>query len=204
MTDEKRFNPSTYDSVKAHLKSSLEHVIAAGHNVREFSEFTLEKFGDTYVPYLRQFLSDVSKGEIKIKGLTKAAKTAIMGEHVSQEQRLEMIREAAYYRAEKRGFAPGFEEQDWAAAEQEIDTRLAEEAGLIYKGRKVLESTASSIEKEFDNLKAVVTDWLEEKYGSVKKSVAAERPMAQQKKATSRPAGKKTASRKGADKEPTA
>jgi len=30
------------------------------------------------------------------------------------------IAEAAYYKAEKRGFIPGFEEQDWAEAETEI------------------------------------------------------------------------------------
>lgn len=32
----------------------------------------------------------------------------------------EMIREAAYYRAEKRGFAPGLEAEDWAQAEAEV------------------------------------------------------------------------------------
>lgn len=35
-----------------------------------------------------------------------------------------MIAEAAYYRAEKRGFAAGFELEDWLAAEREILTRL--------------------------------------------------------------------------------
>lgn len=33
-----------------------------------------------------------------------------------------MIAEAAYYRAEKRGFAPGLELEDWLAAEMEIDS----------------------------------------------------------------------------------
>ena len=32
-----------------------------------------------------------------------------------------MIREAAYYKAENRGFAPGNEADDWADAEAEID-----------------------------------------------------------------------------------
>ena len=31
------------------------------------------------------------------------------------------ISEAAYLRAQRRGFCPGFEEQDWLEAEQEID-----------------------------------------------------------------------------------
>ena len=31
------------------------------------------------------------------------------------------IEVAAYYKAEKRGFKPGFENQDWSEAEQEIE-----------------------------------------------------------------------------------
>jgi hypothetical protein len=44
-----------------------------------------------------------------------------------EPQRKTMIAEAAYYRAEKRGFAPGLEPDDWLAAEKEIDafTRAA-------------------------------------------------------------------------------
>jgi Protein of unknown function (DUF2934) len=37
-----------------------------------------------------------------------------------EKQREQMIAEAAYYRAEKRGFAPGRELDDWIAAETEI------------------------------------------------------------------------------------
>jgi hypothetical protein len=43
---------------------------------------------------------------------------------VTPEERYRMIEEAAYYRAEKRGFAPGHEEEDWAAAVAEIDAML--------------------------------------------------------------------------------
>jgi hypothetical protein len=35
-----------------------------------------------------------------------------------------LIAEAAFFRAEKRGFAPGNEEQDWLAAEAEVDAKL--------------------------------------------------------------------------------
>ncbi len=35
--------------------------------------------------------------------------------------RQEMIAKAAYYRAEQRAFAPGFELVDWLAAEAEVD-----------------------------------------------------------------------------------
>jgi hypothetical protein len=47
---------------------------------------------------------------------------------VTPEQRYRMIEEAAYYRAEKRGFAAGGEEADWAAAVAEIDEMLSKGA----------------------------------------------------------------------------
>ena len=42
------------------------------------------------------------------------------------EQRRAMIAEAAYFRAERRGFAPGYEIEDWLACEQELDARALE------------------------------------------------------------------------------
>ncbi|EGV29539.1 hypothetical protein ThidrDRAFT_3276 [Thiorhodococcus drewsii AZ1] len=39
----------------------------------------------------------------------------------SEQQRLAMVQEAAYYKAEKRNFGPGHETEDWAEAEREID-----------------------------------------------------------------------------------
>jgi hypothetical protein len=44
---------------------------------------------------------------------------------VSADIRRAMIAESAYLRSERRGFVPGFEEQDWLAAEKEIDTLLS-------------------------------------------------------------------------------
>ena len=40
------------------------------------------------------------------------------------EARRRMIAEAAYYAAEKRGFAPGGDVDDWLCAEAEIERRL--------------------------------------------------------------------------------
>jgi hypothetical protein len=36
-----------------------------------------------------------------------------------------MIAESAYLRAERRGFAPGGELEDWMAAEREVDALLS-------------------------------------------------------------------------------
>lgn len=43
---------------------------------------------------------------------------------VSVDDRRAMIAEAAYLRAERRGFAPGHETEDWLAAEEEVDALL--------------------------------------------------------------------------------
>jgi hypothetical protein len=47
---------------------------------------------------------------------------------LSSELREEMIREAAYFRAEKRGFEGGDPLADWLSSEQEVDTALSKGA----------------------------------------------------------------------------
>lgn len=41
------------------------------------------------------------------------------------------IAEAAYYRAERRGFQPGYETDDWLAAEAEISAQLGTAHNVI-------------------------------------------------------------------------
>jgi hypothetical protein len=43
---------------------------------------------------------------------------------VTPEERHALIRENAYLRAERRGFTPGSESEDWLAAEIEVDALL--------------------------------------------------------------------------------
>jgi hypothetical protein len=45
---------------------------------------------------------------------------------VSNEEKYRLIAEAAYFRSEKRSFAPGYELEDWLAAETELEARLQE------------------------------------------------------------------------------
>ena len=40
------------------------------------------------------------------------------------EERYRKIAEAAYFRAQARGFAPGHEVEDWLAAEREVEREL--------------------------------------------------------------------------------
>ena len=44
--------------------------------------------------------------------------------NISAEERWRMVATAAYHRAEKRGFEPGHEREDWLAAEKQIDAIL--------------------------------------------------------------------------------
>ena len=45
--------------------------------------------------------------------------------NISDDQRLSMIAEAAYFKAEKRGFSGGNPVDDWLAAESEVDALLS-------------------------------------------------------------------------------
>jgi hypothetical protein len=44
----------------------------------------------------------------------------------TRQGREKWIAEAAYYRAEKRGFVPGFALEDWVAAEALVDFEMAQ------------------------------------------------------------------------------
>ena len=151
----------TYEEAKTYLKAAFEHIVAAGRDVGELVEFAFAKSGDAVAPYLRRFLSDVHEGRITIQGLTESAKLAVLGRHITTEERQAMIREAAYLRAEQRGFVGGSPEQDWVLAEQEVDERLLQQAGLVTKGRRALTSATSSVEQELGSIKDLVTRWLE-------------------------------------------
>ncbi len=45
---------------------------------------------------------------------------------ISDADRRAMVETAAYYIAERRGFAPGHDAEDWAAAEAEVEELLAQ------------------------------------------------------------------------------
>lgn len=68
-----------------------------------------------------------STAKRRARGEPKArAATPVRRATASPDERRAMIAQAAYYRAERRGFAPGGELQDWLEAEAEIDRSLGE------------------------------------------------------------------------------
>ena len=54
-----------------------------------------------------------------------SGKAPLAGAPIDPETRHRMISEAAYYRAERRGFTGASPREDWAAAEAEIDRMLS-------------------------------------------------------------------------------
>lgn len=66
--------------------------------------------------------------DTRARAQAKAARTtkakAPQRAAVTAEDRRAMIAEAAYLRAERRGFVPGSETEDWLAAEVEVDALL--------------------------------------------------------------------------------
>jgi hypothetical protein len=66
---------------------------------------------------------------------------------VTSSQRQQMIAEAAYFRAERRGFNGGDPVRDWCEAEAEIDARLRqlEDGQFVERIEEVLESAAKKV-----------------------------------------------------------
>ena len=65
-----------------------------------------------------------SKKTSKKKKPVLSVKTKKTNPYKPDQDYQEMIAEAAYYKAEQRGFIPGFEEEDWLEAENEIMSML--------------------------------------------------------------------------------
>jgi chromosome segregation ATPase len=74
---------------------------------------------------------------------------------VSAEQRLQMIAEAAYFRAEARGFHGGDPVADWIDAEAEVDAQIrhTESEQLLER----LEACIATATKRFNTLKKKVS-----------------------------------------------
>lgn len=60
----------------------------------------------------------------RAKRTKSGAKSGASVANVTEDERRAMIAEAAYFHAERRGFAPGNEDQDWLKAEAEVDALL--------------------------------------------------------------------------------
>ena len=70
---------------------------------------------------------------------------------ISEDQRRQMIAEAAYFRAERRGFSGGDPATDWIEAEAEVDARVREIEGAHLLA--CLEEGLTTATKKLNSLK---------------------------------------------------
>jgi hypothetical protein len=150
----------TWGASRDYLRYVLEHMLEAGQGIRELSEYTLGQFGADFLPYLRQFLHEVGQGRIGVRGLSHGMRAALSGNSVTSEERERMIREAAYLRAERRGFCGGSAQADWLAAEQEVDLCLAQGPGLVVSGGQALTVVLEAAREKPAERVAAVHRWL--------------------------------------------
>jgi hypothetical protein len=64
-------------------------------------------------------------GECDLPGTGRLEIVTLTNGLVPMSLRHDMVSEAAYFRAERRGFSPGHEIEDWLAAEEEVDELIA-------------------------------------------------------------------------------
>jgi predicted nucleic acid-binding Zn-ribbon protein len=79
---------------------------------------------------------------------------------VTNSQRQQMIAEAAYFRAERRGFNGGDTVRDWCEAEAEIDAQLRqlEDGQLVERVEEALEAAAKRLAAARRKLARLSTD----------------------------------------------
>lgn len=159
----------TYENVRGYLQAVLEHLLAAGRSTHELVDFAVDKFGHSVVPYLTRFQQEIREGQVNVKNLAESARTAVFGVQVTDEQREQMIREAAYFRAQRRGFPQGESAENWAKAEKEVDALLEQQAGVVGRARKALTAAVSVAEQEVAQAKDAVAAWLAKKQKSKSK-----------------------------------
>lgn len=70
------------------------------------------------------FKEGIDMAKAKAVSADRTSKAPVASLAVSTEERRRMIAEAAYYRAERRGFAGGDPVEDWLTAEAEIEGRF--------------------------------------------------------------------------------
>lgn len=63
--------------------------------------------------------------KVKVDVASQASEKTNRSPHkITEKERIQMIANSAYFRALRRGFVPGREQDDWLAAEMEVNATL--------------------------------------------------------------------------------
>lgn len=98
------------------------HAVAANpSNIRQRKELGLEEKVGKNKRARRAVQPQTVEGEFAAEASARESKAETTQTWSTAAARQQRIAEAAYYRAQRRGFAAGSEMEDWLAAESEID-----------------------------------------------------------------------------------
>jgi hypothetical protein len=103
-----------------HLRQSIESAIA---NIHDKIANQISSLEDRFFEQRTEFRAQLDLQVTALRSNMQALRTEFMALLVS-ELRQDMIRRAAYRRAEQRGFAEGDPAQDWQEAEAEVEREL--------------------------------------------------------------------------------
>jgi len=106
--------------------SIFELFISVGEIMRRASKFKNGAFDSNNAPHenqnpIRTQPKNAAETTSNNRQNISVAAESLAGE-VTHKERYQLIAEAAYYRAERRNFAPGYELADWLNAEAEIES----------------------------------------------------------------------------------
>jgi hypothetical protein len=150
----------TYAVARPLLRDALEFTLAAGRTVQDWAEFCIEKFGGAVVPYLQRLVDEIRTQSIRIDGWASTARGTLFGTPLAPEDREQWIREAAYFRAERRDFVGGSPDEDWAEAERDVARWEASHAGLLSHGMGAVLTLGDVASRGFQDIRDTLGRWL--------------------------------------------
>jgi len=116
---------ATRQRARLQRKSSAAPVISGEQIAGTEASVSNERVDDSQVLRSAFDTTPFEEGEAASTESAEVPQAKFVGEQLVYKDRYERIAEAAYLRAEQRGFEPGHEVEDWLAAEKEIDALLS-------------------------------------------------------------------------------
>jgi hypothetical protein len=143
-----------YLTAKPRLAATLQHPMEPDPGLLDWCESRVERFGRETIPVVERLVLEVREELAGIDGWDSAW-LKLFGESLGDEARERWIREAAYFRAETRGFVGGSPADDWAHAEREFDRR---HQGVIGRCCAGLWSLGERVGREIDAIRDRMSD----------------------------------------------
>jgi hypothetical protein len=121
---------ATRQRARSQRKSSSTAGVSGDQIAGTTASESNERVDDSQVLRAAFDTTPFEEGEAASTASADTPKVNFIGEQLVYKDRYERIAEAAYLRAEQRGFEPGHEIEDWLAAEKEIDALLSSNGNL--------------------------------------------------------------------------